>query len=120
MKKRMYRARRRMNHVISELNHVLLLSGSTEIDMRLCRSEGGLRLIVNGDFAPEHQSAMERMARLLQPLIRDPALVETYSELTGEEQYTDEGEIALVGQMLDESRVIVEPGRVKMNLYLAF
>ena len=63
---------------------------------------------------------MERMAKLLQPLVRDPALVETYGELTGEDQYTEQGEIALVGQMLDESRVVVEPGRVKMELYLAY
>ena len=60
------------------------------------------------------------MAKLLQPAVRDPALVETYGELTGEEQYAEEGEIALVGHMLDESRVTVEPCRVKMNLYLAF
>ena len=48
------------------------------------------------------------------------ALVETYGELTGEDQYTDENELALVGQMVDESRVVVETGRVRMNLFLAF
>ena len=46
--------------------------------------------------------------------------METYGELTGEDQYTEQGEIALVGQMLDESSVVVEPGRVRMNLYLAY
>ncbi len=120
MKKRMYRARRRMNHVISELSHVLLMAGGQEISLRLTREENGLRLHLEGDFHPEHQRAMEHMAKLLQPMIRDPALVETYGELTGEDQYTDEGEIALVGQMVDESAVTVEPGQVRMNLYLAF
>ena len=120
MKRRMYRARRRMNHVISELSHVLLMAGGQEINLRLNREEDGLRLHLDGYFHPEHQRAMERMAALLQPVVRDPALVETYGELTGEDQYTDEGEISLVGQMLDASSVTVEPGRVKMNLYLAF
>lgn len=120
MKKRMYRTRRRMNHVVSELSHALLLAGGREIDLHLSREEEGLRLRVEGDFSPEHQSAMERMARLLQPVVRDPALVETYDELTGEDQYTDESEIALVGQMVDESKIVVEPGRVRMNLFLAF
>lgn len=120
MKRRMYRARRRMNHVISELSHALLLAGGREIDLRLVREDDGLRLRLEGDFSPEHQRSMEHMAKLLQPLVRDPALVETYGELTGEDQYTEQGEIALVGQMLDESRVVVEPGRVKMELYLAY
>ena len=120
MKKRMYRARRRMNRVITELSHALLMAGGQEIDLHLSREEGGLRLHLEGDFQAEHQTAMERMAKLLQPLVRDPALVETYGELTGEDQYTEQGEIALVGQMLDESRVVVEPGRVKMELYLAY
>ena len=119
MKKRMYRARRRMNRVISELSHALLMAGGQEIDLHLSREEAGLRLRLEGDFHPEHQQVMERMAKLLQPLVRDPALVETYGELTGEDQYTEQGEIALVGQMLDESSV-VEPGRVRMNLYLAY
>ena len=120
MKKRMYRARRRMNHVVAELSRALLMAGGTEIEMRLTREEAGLRLRLEGDFEPEHQRAMERMAKLLQPLVRDPALVETYGELMGEDQYTEQGEIALVGQLLDESRVVVEPGRVRMNLYLAY
>lgn len=120
MKKRMYRARRRMNRVISELSHALLMAGGQEIILRLNREENGLRLRLEGDFDPENQHTMERMAKLLQPLVRDPALVETYDELTGEDQYTEEGEIALVGQMLDESKVTVTAGRVKMNLYLAY
>ena len=50
MKKRMYRARRRMNHVISELSHVLLMAGGQEISLRLTREENGLRLHLEGDF----------------------------------------------------------------------
>lgn len=120
MKKRMHMARRRMNHVVSELNHAMLLAGCRELNLRLVREEEGLRLHIRGGFAPENRAMVERMAALLQPAVRDPALVETYGELTGEDQYTEQGEIALVGQMLDESRVVVEPGRVKMELYLAY
>ena len=120
MKRRIYRARRRMNQVLSELSHAMLMVGGREIHMHLSREEAGLRLRLEGDFQPEHQEDMERMAGLLQPLVRDPALVETYGELTGEDQYTEQGEIALVGQMLDESSVVVSPGRVRMDLYLAY
>ena len=120
MRKHMYRARRRMNHVVSELSHALLLAGGSEIDMRLIREEAGLRLTIEAAVAPEALPGIERMASLLQPAVRNPALVETYGELTGEDQYTDENELALVGQMVDESRVVVETGRVRMNLFLAF
>lgn len=120
MKKRMYRARRRMNRVISELSQALLLAGGKDIRLHLTREESGLRLQLEGDFHPDHQRTMERMAKLLQPAIRDPAIAETYDELMGEDQYTGDSEISLVGHILDESRITVEPGWVKMNLYLAF
>lgn len=120
LKRRIHRTRRRMNHVMNELSHALLLAGGRDIDLHLTREETGLRLRLEGDFLPEHQQAMERMAKLLQPAVRDLALVETYGELMGEEQYSDEGEIALVGHMVDESRVVVGPGKVRMEMYLAF
>ena len=120
MKRRMYRARRRMNHVISELSHALLLAGGREIDLRLVREDDGLRLRLEGDFSPEHQRSMEHMAKLLQPLVRDPALVETYGELPGEDQYSEESELALVGQMLDRAHVALEGEQVRMDLYIAF
>lgn len=113
-------ARRRMNHVLSELSNALLLAGGRQIDLQLLREENGLRLRMEGDFAPEHQQGMERMARLLQPEVRDPALVETYWELAGGDQYTSESELALVGQMLSQAAVEVAEGRVRMDLYLAF
>ena len=120
MKKHMYRARRRMNHVVSELSHALLLAGSNEINMRLTREESGLRLHMESAFSPDHQRRMEHMAKLLQPKFRDPAVVEAYGELPGEDQYSEESELALVGQMEDASRVTVQTGRVEMDLFLAF
>lgn len=120
MKKRMNLARRRMSLVISELNHVLLLAGGREIELRLTREDSGLRLRVQGDFAQDHLHEIERMSTLLQPAVRDPALVETYWELAGGNQYTGDSELALVGQMLDTSEVVVEGNQVRMNLYLAF
>ena len=120
MKRRMYRARRRMNHVISELSHVLLQAGSREIHMDLIREDNGLRLRLEGVYEEENQTKMEHMALLLQPKFRDPALVETYWELTGEDQYTEESEMSLVGQMVDESAVRLENGRVWIELFLAF
>ena len=118
--KRRIMTRRRMNHVISELSNALLLAGGRQIDMHLLREEIGLRLRIEGDFSPEHQRGMELMARLLQPKVRDPALVETYWELAGGDQYSSESELALVGQILDEAAVTVTAGRVQMDLYLAF
>ena len=118
--KRRVMTRRRMNHVASELSNALLLMGGRKIDMSLLREDNGLRLRIEGDFTPEHQRSVDRMARLLQPQVRDPALVETYWELAGGDQYTSESEMALVGQMLDAAIVEVTEGRVRMDLYLAF
>ena len=120
MKKRMHLARRRMNHILSELNHALLLAGCREIELRLIREEAGLRLRIRTEFAPENRQVMERMASLLQPAVRDPALVETYCDLAGEDQYTSDSEMALVGQMLDGAAVELDGAAVEMNLYIAF
>ena len=120
MKKRMHMARRRMNHVVSELNHAMLLAGCRELNLRLVREEEGLRLHIRGGFAPENRAMVERMAALLQPAVRDPALVETYLELAGDDQYTSDSEMSLVGQMLDGAQVEIGPGEVRMELYLAF
>ena len=64
-----------MNLVISELNNALLMAGCREIGLRLVREEQGLRLYIQGQYAPEYQHSVERMADLLQPEFRDPALV---------------------------------------------
>lgn len=119
MKKRIM-TRRRMNHVISELSNALLLMGGRQIDLHLLREDNGLRLRIEGDFAPEHQKNMEQMGRLLRPKVRDPALAETYWELAGGDQYTSESELALVGQIVDAASVEVSDGKVQMDLYLAF
>ena len=120
MKKRMHMARRGMNHIISELNHALLLAGCREIVLRLIREEAGLRLTIEAAVAPEALPGIERMASLLQPAVRNPALVETYWELAGEDQYTSDSEMALVGQMLDRAQVELAGGQVRMDLYIAF
>lgn len=120
MKRHIYRVRRRMNHVISELNNALFMAGCREISLRLVREEQGLRLYIQGQYAPEFRHSIERMAELLQPEFRDPALVETYGELTGAEQYPSDGEIALVGQMLNDAAVEITGDWVKMDLFISF
>ena len=120
MKKNMHMARRKMSHVIDELYTALFRAGGQEVDLRLLKEEEGLRLLVRGYFAPEHRHVMKRMAEMLRPAVRNPALVETYWELAGGDQYTSDSELNLVGQMLDSARVEVREAEVEMDLYLAF
>ena len=120
MKKNMHMARRRMSHVIDELYTALFRLGGDEVELRLRKEENGLRLMARGDFLPEHLSPVERLAEMLQPAVRNRALVETYWELAGGDQYTSDSELSLVGQMLDEAKVEILDGEVKMDLYLGF
>ena len=75
MKKRMYRARRRMNHVIRELSHALLLAGRKALDMRLPKEENGLRLPMDSALSTEHQRHMEHMATLIPTKFRYPPVL---------------------------------------------
>ena len=118
--KHMHMARRKMSHVIDELYTSFFRAGGKEVDLRLIRENDGLRLLVSGDYAPESQHMMERMAEMLQPELRNPALVEAYWELAGGDQYTSDSELNLVGQMLDEAKVTLGENRVEMDLFLSF
>lgn len=113
-------ARRKMSHVIDELYTALFRAGGKEVEMKLRREEKGLRLLCRGDFAPEYRRELERMAELLTPAVRSPALVEAYWELAGGDQYTSDSEMSLVGQMLDEVRVEFEGDSIALDLFLYF
>ncbi len=120
MKKRMHRARMKMSCVIDELYTALFQAGGRKVELLLTKEDGGLRLHVRGDFPPENRPALARMAEILQPAVRNPALVESYWELAGGDRYTSDSELSLVGQMLDEARVELGEDRVEMELYLSF
>ncbi len=113
-------ARRKMSHIIDELYSALFRAGAGEVELRLHKEEKGLRLHVVSDYTPEHRREVERMAEMLQPVLRNPALVEAYWELAGGEQYTSDSEMNLVGQMLDETRVDIGEQKVEMELFLSF
>ena len=120
MKKHAHLARRKMSHVIDELYTTLFRAGATEVNLHLVKETDGIRLLVKSNNSGEHRHAMETMARMLQPEVRNPALVEEFWELAGGDQYTSDSELALVGQMVDESTVTLEGNHISMELYIRF
>ena len=81
MKQRhLHMARRKMCHVMDELYTLLLRSGGEAVDLCIRREAEGLRLLAEGDFAAEHRHEIEKLAELLQPAVRNPALVEEFWE----------------------------------------
>ena len=118
--KHMHLARRKMGHIIDELYTSLLPYGSGDVDLHIKKEENGLRLLVRSNFSPEHTDHIERMGELLNPAVRSPAMVEEYWELAGEDQYTSESELALVGQMADDAVLTVEGNEVVIDLFVAF
>lgn len=113
-------ARRKMGRVIDEVYSALLRCGGDEVNMRILREKGGLRLLVQSDFNADAIEEIERMQRLIHPEVRSAAMVEMYWELAGEDQYAGEGEIALVGQIADEAEMIVEDGQARIELFIAY
>lgn len=118
--KHLHMARRKMGHIIDEIYTALLHYGSGEVNLSILREEKGLRLRVESDFQAEHLSHIKRMGELLTPAVRSPAMVEMYWELAGEDRYTSDSEIALVGQMADEAELTIDDGRVKIVLFVAY
>ena len=118
--KHLHLARRKMSRIVDELYTALLHYGSEEVNLRIVRETDGLRLFVQADFHAEYRDEIDRMGQLLQPAIRNDAMVEMYWELAGEDQYTSESEMALVGQMADEAALIVEGQKVDIELFVAY
>ena len=118
--KHLHLARRKMSRILDEIYTALLHYGSGEVDMRIVREEGGLRLFVCADFLLEHLDHVRRMAELLQPAVRSPAMVEMYWELAGEDRYTSDSEMSLVGQMADEAAICIEDQTVRIELFVAY
>ncbi len=120
MKQRKATARKRMNMVMCEVNNAIILAGGRSVDFRLRKEDAGLRLFVHGDFNPAKRHDLLSVAEILSPPVRDPALVETYWELTGDMLQIGNSELTLVGHMLDSAEVTVGEDQVDMELYLTF
>lgn len=118
--KHQHLARRKMGHIIDEIYNALLHYGSDEVRLDIVREPDGLRLRVDSNFDEEHLSQIERMGSLLQPTVRSAAMVEMYWELAGEDQYTDESEMALVGQMTDEASLQIDGDRLHIELLVKY
>ena len=115
MKQRHPQARQKMSRVIDEIGAALFACGATEVSLRLKKEPEGLRLLV----LPVNRPKLERLGKLLQPEIRDPALAETFWELAGADLADDTSELALVGQILDDARVTLGDTQVEMELFVA-
>ena len=118
--KHLHLARRKMSRIIDEIYTALLHCGSEEVSLRIQKEADGLRLHVDSDFNPEHLDDIERMGELLRPAVRSPAMVEMYWELAGEDQYSSESEMALVGQMADSAELTVDGNAVKIEITVAY
>ena len=119
MKQRHPQARQKMSRVIDEIGAALFACGATEGSLRLKKEPEGLRLLVQGDYSTGNRPKLERLSKLLQPEIRDPALAETFWELAGADLADDTSELALVGQILDDARVVLGEQSVEMELFVA-
>ena len=118
--KHLHLARRKMSRIVDEIYTALLHYGSEEVQLRILREEEGLRLFVQADFEKEHLRHIERMRELLNPAVRSPAMVEMYWELAGEDRYSSESEMALVGQMADSAVLEIGEQLVKIEIFVAY
>ena len=118
--KHLHLARRKMSRIVDEIYTALFHYGSEEVKLHITRENDGLRLMVKADFLAEHTRHIERMGSLLQPAVRSDAMVEMYWELAGEDQYTSDSEMSLVGQMADEAALTIDGRKVEIEIFVAY
>lgn len=118
--KHLHLARRKMSRIIDEIYTALLHYGSEDVNLRIVRETEGLHLKVQADFDPAYHKKIERMGELLQPAVRSAAMVEMYWELAGEDQYSSESEMSLVGQMANDASLTIDEQKVNIELFVAY
>lgn len=118
--KHLHLVRRKMGHIIDEVYTSLLHYGSGEVDLRIVREADGMRLFAKSDFNPDYIEEIERMGELLQPDVRSDAIVEMFWELAGEDPYTGESKLSLIGQMADDTVFTIEGQNVSIEIYIAY
>jgi len=118
--KHFHLARRKMGHIIDEVYTTLLHYGSGEVDLRIVREADGMRMFAKSDFDPDYLEEIERMGELLQPAVRSPAIVEMFWELAGEDPYTGESKLSLIGQMADDVAFTIGDQNVSIEIYIAY
>lgn len=111
--------RQKMSRIIDELGIALFYAGAHEVGFQVKKEPDGMRLLVQADYDPAHRAQLETLSRLLQPEIRDPALAETYWELTGIDLEAGTSELSLVGQILDDAHITLTQERIEMELFVA-
>jgi len=118
--KHLHLARRKMGHIVEEIYTALIRGGGEEVQLRICREEEGLRLYAQADFLEVNRRFMERMGEVLQPPVRNSALVQEFWELAGGDQYTTDSELNLVGHMVDDASLSIEGNCVNVELFVSF
>lgn len=118
--KHLHLARRKMARILDEIYTALLHYGSDDVRMRIVKEEEGLRLFVQSDFDPSHRDELRRMGELLQPAVKSPAMVEEFWELAGEDPYTSESEMALIGQMADAIAFTLRETAVEIEVWVQY
>ena len=118
--KHFHLARRKMGHIIDEVYTTLLHYGSGEVDLRIVREADGMRMFARSDFDPDYLEEIERMGELLQPDVRSEAIVEMFWELAGEDPYTGESKLSLIGQMADDTVFTIEGQNVSIEIFVAY
>ena len=118
--KHFHLARRKMGHIIDEVYTTLLHYGSGEVDLRIVREADGMRMFAKSDFDPDYLEEIERMGELLQPAVRSAAIVEMFWELAGEDPYTGESKLSLIGQMADDVAFTIGDQNVSIEIYIAY
>lgn len=119
MKQRHPQTRQKMSRIIDEIGAGAVCLRRDGGFSPAEKEPEGLRLLVQSDYTAEHRPKLERLSKLLQPEIRDPALAETFWELAGADLAHDTSELALVGQILDGAHVAIEDAGVSMDLFVA-
>ena len=107
---------KKVGKIIEELTMFFFSVGAEHIQTGIDRQDNRVVITMESDYAPDCEYGLHRLKEYLNEPKND-GMEDIYWELAGTGDPGESNQLLLVGMMLDQAEVEIEPKKVKLKLY---
>lgn len=111
---------RKVTKVTDELVYYLLRAGADDLNVQLKKKEDCYQIIIDGNYNPERQKAINSLEEMLLKTCRNRGMEEQYWELIGMNGNSYDPQLQLVGMLIDRAKVQLGERTIHIELERLF
>lgn len=111
---------RKVTKVTDELVYYLLRAGADNLNVQLKKKEDRYQIIIDGNYNPERQKAINSLEEMLLKTCRNHGMEEQYWELIGMNGNSYDPQLQLVGMLIDRAQVQLGEQTIHIELERIF